>query len=80
MNIDIIAFGIARDIIGESETSLNLPGELTIAELKAFMSEKYPRFEKIKAFSIAINQEYQEDDYVVKSDDEIAIIPPVSGG
>ena len=29
---------------------------------------------------VAVNQEYQEHDYVLAADDEVALIPPVSGG
>ena len=40
----------------------------------------FPDFEKLRSLSIAVNQEYREDDFLVKEGDEIVIIPPVSGG
>ena len=80
MNIDILAFGIAKDIVGKTSTSLELEGALSITELKELLCERYPDFAKIKSFALAVNQEYQEDEYLIQSQDEIAIIPPVSGG
>ena len=80
MNIDILAFGIAKDILGLSETTMNLEQSLTISELKSKLTERFPEFEKLRSFSLAVNQEYQEDDFMIKANDEIAIIPPVSGG
>ena len=80
MIIDILAFGIAKDILGLSETTMSLEKSLSISELKSKLSEKFPEFEKLRSFSLAVNQEYQEDDFMIKENDEIAIIPPVSGG
>ena len=80
MIIDILAFGIAKDILGLSETTMHLEQNLTISELKSKLTERFPEFEKLRSFSLAVNQEYQEDDFMIKANDEIAIIPPVSGG
>lgn len=80
MNIDILAFGIARDILGGAEQSLKLETAMSIKELKEMLTEKYPDFSKLAAFSVAVNQEYMDDDYQLQAFDEVAIIPPVSGG
>ncbi|MDG2449564.1 MAG: MoaD/ThiS family protein [Saprospiraceae bacterium] len=80
MKLKIKAFGIARDFLGESTNSFKLESGNCIADLKSALSKKYPEFEKIKAFTIAVNQEYQEDDFNINEGDELAIIPPVSGG
>lgn len=80
MNVKIKAFGIARDFLGESTTSFQLKNGKSIADLKSELADAYPDFHKIKAFSIAVNQEYQEDDFIIGEGDELAIIPPVSGG
>ena len=80
MNLSIKAFGIARDFLGEGETKFKLSQGTSILELKEALVKDYPEFEKIKSFSIAVNQEYQEDSFVINEGDEVAIIPPVSGG
>jgi molybdopterin converting factor subunit 1 len=80
MNLNIKAFGIARDFLGESETAFSLNDGNSLADLKRALANRYPEFDKIKAFTIAVNQEYQDDDFIIKEGDELAIIPPVSGG
>ena len=75
MIIDILAFGIAKDILGLSETTMSLEKSLSISELKSKLSERFPEFEKLRSFSIAVNQEYQEDDFMIKENDEIACSP-----
>ena len=80
MNIDVLAFGIAKDIIGTNVSKIETDGPISIAELKNLLVDRYPEFEKLKSFSIAVNQEYQEEEFLLQSNDEIAIIPPVSGG
>ena len=52
----------------------------SINNLDKQLTEKYPDFSKLAAFSVAVNQEYMDDDYQLQAFDEVAIIPPVSGG
>ena len=80
MNLKIKAFGIARDFLGESEKSFELTDGNTVGSLKMALSHVYPQFDSIKGFNIAVNQEYQDDDFQIEEGDELAIIPPVSGG
>ena len=81
MKLHIIAFGIARDIFGKSEIDLNLSIQApTVKEIKQMLTEKYPQFSDLASFNVAVNAEYMGDDTVLKESDEIAIIPPVSGG
>ncbi len=80
MNIDILAFGIAKDLIGKRLTQMTLEQPVTIADLKKELIGLFPDFQKLSSFSIAVNEEYQNDDYFLQPNDEVAIIPPVSGG
>ena len=79
MTINILAFGIAKDIFGGSAISIELNGT-RIGELKNMLEEKYPRLKQLASYMIAVNNEYANNDLVIKQGDEIAIIPPVSGG
>jgi len=45
-----------------------------------FLKDKYPKFRELRSLYVAVNSEYAKDHYVLKEQDEIAIIPPVSGG
>ena len=80
MKISILAFGIAKDIVGSSQFEIEIPKQTRAYDLKAILVEKFPEFGNLKAFQIAINAEYALDNMVVRDNDEIVIIPPVSGG
>ncbi|GLR17936.1 MoaD/ThiS family protein [Portibacter lacus] len=80
MKIDLLAFGIAKDILGYTQSSYMVEHSISIADLKKQLSNQFPSFEKLSKFDIAVNQEYQSDDFELSENDEVAIIPPVSGG
>lgn len=80
MNINVIAFGIAKDILAGNSTTVQLEGATTVGALKAKLNEEYPAFLKLRSLSIAVNEEYRTDDFEINIGDEVVIIPPVSGG
>ena len=80
MNINILAFGIAKDIINGSMLGMEIQDGMTVGDLKVKLISQFPDFEKLRSLAIAVNEEYQEDDFVLSEKDEIVIIPPVSGG
>ena len=80
MKVRILAFGIARELCGAREFDMEIPEALTVSEFKSLLFEQYPGFLTVASISIAVNTEYSEDTQVLGANDEIAIIPPVSGG
>ena len=80
MNIKIIAFGIARDIIGGNQATLDCNKGTTVSQAFVHLTEKYPDFEKLSSLKMAINEEYVPNDFVISEGDELVLIPPVSGG
>ena len=80
MQINVLAFGIARDILGASEVNYEISEEISVGDLKEQLMKKYPDFEKLRHLAIAVNTEYVQDDLIIQENDEIVIIPPVSGG
>lgn len=80
MNINILAFGIAKDIIQTQKLAFEVENGATVGTLKSQLCTQFPDFQKLKSLAIAVNEEYQEDNFVLKERDEIVIIPPVSGG
>lgn len=80
MKCRIKAFGITREIVGQRELILDLPEGKKIADLKAILFGQHPQLEALKSLFIAVNQEYAEDQALLKDNDEIALIPPVAGG
>ncbi|GAB4495863.1 MAG: molybdopterin converting factor subunit 1 [Saprospiraceae bacterium] len=80
MNLQIRAFGIARDILGDRLIAIETPAGATVGDLKNILLEKYPAFESLSSLLIAVNAEYSSDSHILSEQDEIALIPPVSGG
>jgi sulfur-carrier protein len=80
MKCTIQAYGISRDIIGGKVLEMELPEGVTVSDLKRELFQKYPSFTGLKSLYIALNNEYADDRSVLKTGDEIALIPPVSGG
>ena len=77
--ITVKLFGIARDIVGSS--SMEISDEiLSVNQLLGYLKQEYPDFGKLNSLLVAINSEYAENDATISEKDEIAIIPPVSGG
>ncbi|MEQ9297930.1 MAG: MoaD/ThiS family protein [Cyclobacteriaceae bacterium] len=80
VKIKLIAYGIAKDILGGGSKDYVVNADTSIGELKQLLINDFPEFEKLRSLKFAINEEYQSDDYVIIAEDEVVIIPPVSGG
>lgn len=80
MEIKIIAFGIARDIIGGNQSTITCATETTVAQAFEQLIEIYPDFNKLNSLKMAVNEEYVTNDFVISDGDELVLIPPVSGG
>lgn len=80
MEIKVLAFGIAKDIFGGQSIQIMLGEAADIATLKTLLEQQYPQLKELASYMIAVNDEYAHVDTVIQPGDEIAIIPPVSGG
>jgi len=80
MTVNILAFGIAKEILGNRMNSMPFITGLSVEGLKGELEQRYPRLQELTSFMIAVNGEYAGAGIVIKPGDEIAIIPPVSGG
>ena len=79
MKITVLLFGI-RDIVGENTLELDLEKAILIGQLKQDLLKKYNNLQQYSNFSIAVNEEYVDLNYVLQPNDVVALIPPVSGG
>ncbi len=80
MKIKVLLFGIVTDLIGENEIVIYLPPNSTVENLRLSLALEYAKLENIHEFAVAVNEEYAENNRVLKATDVVAIIPPVSGG
>ena len=74
----VLFFAHLRDAVGEESLSVAASGK-TVAQLKAELMAKYD-LPKMETVMTAINEEFAGNDEVISDGDEIAFIPPVSGG
>ncbi|MEJ5339113.1 MAG: molybdopterin converting factor subunit 1 [Aquificaceae bacterium] len=75
----LLYFAIVRERLKRSEEDIDFTG--TVAELRKVLIEKYPELEPIlQRVKFAVNEEYVEDEYMLRGEERVAIIPPVSGG
>ncbi|WP_138496283.1 molybdenum cofactor biosynthesis protein [Paenibacillus pinistramenti] len=83
MNLRVQLFAGLAESLGLTLINVELEEKVTITaqELKSLLAEKYPQASQqlVQAF-VAVNHEYAPDETLITSDDEIALIPPVSGG
>jgi len=80
MTINLVAYGIAKDILGKHQVEVQVEDLNSLGELKDWLCQQYPDFKKLRRLSLAVNETYQEDGFVLTTNDEVVIIPPVSGG
>ena len=79
MKVKITAFGIAKDIVGGKHLELEVNGEEVSSVRKELISQ-FPDFEKLASLKFAVNTNYVDDSYQLNENDEVVLIPPVSGG
>ena len=81
MLIRVLFFGALKDLFGRSNDTLELPGGARLREVLSHYSGQAPRFEDLlPSLAVALNQEYAGMDRVLRDGDEVALLPPVSGG
>lgn len=80
MNLAIRLFGIAREITGQTVLHWEVEEPFRVANLVGKLEQEYPEFARLHSIMVAVNEDYTEDDTLLKASDEIAVIPPVSGG
>jgi molybdopterin converting factor small subunit len=51
-----------------------------MGDLLRILTDRYPALSKLSSLTIAVNGEYSQPHTIINSGDEVAIIPPVSGG
>jgi molybdopterin synthase catalytic subunit len=81
MRVRILFFGMLKDLAGKSSDGLDLPDGALVRDVLAHYLLELPRIkESLASLAVAVNQEYAGPETMLKSDDEVALLPPVSGG
>jgi len=80
MKIRVLCFGITKELLGGFEQSFELANGSKVIDLKQLLLSKNQAFGKLASLRIAINEEYCHDEKEIYENDEVVLIPPVSGG
>ncbi len=80
IHVNILLFGITKDLVGTQKLSLDIPKSTNVAEFKKILTDRHPELIELNSLAIAVNSEYANDGIILQSNDEVALIPPVSGG
>ncbi len=79
--LNILIFAGLAEAAGASAVRLEIGLPATVADAKRAFAAAYPAAaERLASCFAAINQEYADDDAVIRPGDEVAFLPPVSGG
>src|SRR5579863_9500290 len=79
MQVRILPFGILKESLGSGPFALDLPGGATVADLLARLSLQAPTVSTL-GIAVSVNAEYAERVLVLRENDEVGLLPPVSGG
>lgn len=81
MRVHVLWFGALKDLLAGEGMQFDLPENATVAELLHRCLPDSAQAKKIAAsLAIAVNREYASPTQVLQEGDEVALLPPVSGG
>src|SRR5208282_3213469 len=81
MRVRVLFFGMLKDMAGKASDEVELAEGATVRALLAHYESQIPRLkESLPALALAVNQEYARVDTTLRAGDEVALLPPVSGG
>ena len=81
LRVNVLFFGRVRELIGLTEEAVDLPAGATLADLFGLYTTRYPRLADFRSSLVASrNQEFAAWDTPLFCGDDVAFLPPVSGG
>lgn len=79
IRVTLRCFASVREAVGTDSLLLELPRGTTVDGVRQKLAESYPRLSRLP-LAFAVNRDYARGDAVLRDGDEIAFIPPISGG
>ena len=79
MQVRVLPFGILKESLGSDPFALELPRGATVADLLGRLGVRAPAVETL-GIAVSVNAEYAERLQVLRENDEVGLLPPVSGG
>ena len=79
MKIKVRLLALFHDIAGQKETEMELAAGVTAAHVKSRLVEAFPRLAEYDPM-LAVNGRYADPHQELREGDEVALLPPFSGG
>lgn len=79
MRVTILYFGVLKDVMGHRSAVMDVTEGASVADLLA-LHRGAGRASVWDSIAVAVNQEYARAEDLLKEGDEVALLPPVSGG
>ena len=81
MQIRVLFFGVLKELVGRSSDTVDLAEGARVEDVLSHYAREAPRLQSmLPALALSVNQEYCRRDRVLAAGDEVALLPPVSGG
>jgi len=81
MEVEVLYFGIVREKLSSGGETVDLPAGATVADLLEVLRARLGTDNRgAGSIRVAVNREYVDSGHVLRDRDEVAVIPPVSGG
>ena len=81
MRVRVLFFGVLKDLAGRAADEIDMPEGSSVRDVIARYESKIPRLQdSLSSVALAVNREYAGPDTKLKTGDEVALLPPVSGG
>lgn len=81
MQVHVLLFGALKDLLARESETIDLPEQATVEQLLRRYVANAPQMEKFAgSLAIAVNREYATPGQALSEGDEVALLPPVSGG
>lgn len=80
MHVRVVSFGVLKDWLGSPSRDVELREGATVADLLAAMSSGDLAADRLQGIAVGVNAEYAGAGQVLRDGDEVALLPPVSGG
>ena len=81
VRVNVLFFGRLKEIVGRAADSVELPDGAAIEHLFTYYATLYPELAKFRSSLVASrNHEFSAWDTPLHTADEVAFLPPVSGG
>ena len=78
--MQVKCFGIIADIVKNDHISIEVEKDITVGYLRNIISELFPELDNIQSIMISVDRQYALDHQVISLNQEVALLPQVSGG